>query len=80
MAHLVADHAGEMAAKRRLGDVERSAVLRDGAHGVGDDVPFVQPAEAGLRPPGLAAHQRRMRHIDADRYVMHCLCGETQKR
>lgn len=79
VAQLVADRAGEVAAEGCLGHVECGAVLGDSADGFCDGHSFVHPAEAGLRPPGLAAHQRQVRHIDADRHMVHCLCADSGK-
>lgn len=67
MAQLVADRAGEVSADDgRLGPDQRRSASGDSARGLGDGDPLVEPAEAGLRAPGLAANQRGVRHVDAD--------------
>lgn len=74
VAQLVADHAGEVAADGSLGHEQYRPVLGDAAHGVGHGDSLVEPVEAGVRPPGLAADQRGVGHVDADGDVVHRLC------
>lgn len=66
VAQFVADHAGEVATEGSLGHNQSRSVLGDRPHGVGDGDLLVEPAEVGVRPPGLAANQRGVRHVDAD--------------
>lgn len=66
MAQLVADRAGEVAADRSRGHKQCRPISGDSPHSVGDGDSLMEPAEAGLRPPGLATNQRGVRHVDAD--------------
>lgn len=66
VAQFVADRAGEVAAEGSLGHNQSRSVLGDRPHGVSDGDLLVKPAEVGVRPPGLAANQRGVRHVDAD--------------
>lgn len=79
VAQFVADHAGEVATEGSLGHNQSRSVLGDCPHGVGDGDLLVEPAEVGVRPPGLAANQRGVRHVDADWDVVHRLCKDRQK-
>ena len=66
MAPLVANHAGEVATHGSHGYKQCCSISGDLAHSLGDGVSLVEPAEAGVSPPGLAANQHRVRHVDAD--------------
>lgn len=79
VAQFVADHAGEVAAEGSLGHNQGRSILGDRPHGAADGDLLVKPAEVGVRPPGLAANQRGVRHVDADWDVVHRLCKDRQK-
>lgn len=66
VAQLVADYAGEVATHGSLGHNQCRSILGDCPHSGGDGGLLVEPAEAGVRAPGLATHQRRVSNVDAE--------------
>lgn len=65
VAQLVADHAGEVATEWSLSHIQCCSISGDFPHSVGDRNSLIEPAEVGVCPPGLAANQRGVRHVDA---------------
>ncbi len=69
-----------MATEWSHGHKQSSSIFGDSSHSLGDGDSLIEPAEAGVRPPGLATNQRGVRHVDADRDVVHWLCKDRRKK
>lgn len=56
------------------------SIVGDFPHSLGDGGFLMEPAEAGVSPPGLGANKRGVGHVDADGDVVNRLWKDRRAR